>query len=240
VSVETDPVTDPDDADIARKTSDGQKADDVHDGEPDVDSETAELDDTGGGEGEADAKGTGIDHAEAEQDAAEETPAKVKRRINWSRILMFGVVPGLALLLALGAGYLKWYDWSTRSAESARVESVQAAKDSTVALLSYRPDTVEKDLIAARDRLTGDFKNAYTQLTQDVVIPGSKQQNITATAAIPAAASVSATRDHAVVLVFIDQSTTIGTNAPSNLQSSVRVTLEKAGTGWLISGFDPV
>jgi hypothetical protein len=70
VSVETDPVTDPDDADIARKTSDGQKADDVHDGEPDVDSETAELDDTGGGEGEADAKGTGIDHAEAEQDAA--------------------------------------------------------------------------------------------------------------------------------------------------------------------------
>ena len=60
-------------------------------------------------------------------------------------------------------------------------------------LLSYQPDTVDKDLGAARDRLTGAFKDSYTQLIHDVVIPGAKKQRIAAVATVPAAASVSAT-----------------------------------------------
>jgi Mce-associated membrane protein len=183
---------------------------------------------------------TAAEDVEAGKDSDDAAPARDKRRINWSRVLVFGVLPGLVLVFTLAAAFFKWEDGSMRMANTARIESVQAAKDSTVALLSYRPDTVDKDLVAARERLTGDFKNAYTQLTDDVVIPGSKKQNVTATANIPSAASVSATANHAVVLLFVDQTTTVGTGAPSNLQSSVRVTVEKIGDRWLISGFDPV
>jgi Mce-associated membrane protein len=51
---------------------------------------------------------------------------------------------------------------------------------------------------------------------------------------------VSATSDHAVVLVFVDQTVTVGRDAPSNTASSVRVTLDKVKGRWLVSGFDPI
>ena len=163
-----------------------------------------------------------------------------KRRIDWTRVLVYGMLPGLALLLAMAAAYLKWQDSSIRGSERARIESVQAATDSTIALLSYRPDTAERDLGAARDRMTGTFRDSFTKLTHDVVIPGAKQKQVSAVATVPAAASVSANGGHAVVLVFVDQTVIVGNDAPTNTASSVRVTLDKVGGRWLISGFDPV
>ncbi|HEU4361160.1 MAG TPA: hypothetical protein VFR27_06575, partial [Mycobacterium sp.] len=102
------------------------------------------------------------------------------------------------------------------------------------------PDTVETDLEAARGRLTGQFLDAYTSLTHDVVIPGAKQKKISAVASVPAAASVSSTGGHAVALLFVNQLVTIGQDAPTNTASSVRVTLDKVDGRWLISRFDPV
>jgi hypothetical protein len=122
----------------------------------------------------------------------------------------------------------------------AAASSVTAATEDTIALLSYHPETVEKDLTSARDRLTGSFRDDYTKLTTDVVIPGSTEKKISAVATVPAAASVSASENHAVALVFVDQATTIGTDAPTDTASTVRLTLEKVDDRWLISQFDPV
>jgi Mce-associated membrane protein len=165
---------------------------------------------------------------------------KRRRRSAWTHALAFGLLPGVALLLALGAGFLKWQDSSVRDSDVTAIESVQAAKDSTIALLSYRPDSVERDLAAARDRLTGTFRDSYSALTKDVVIPGAKQKQISAVATVPAAASVSANENHAVALVFVDQSVIVGNDAPTNTTSCVRVTLDKDHGRWLISRFDPV
>ncbi|MGH3633547.1 MAG: hypothetical protein ACRDTS_05505 [Mycobacterium sp.] len=165
---------------------------------------------------------------------------KLRRSASWSRILAYGILPAMALVLGLAAGFLKWEDFSVRDADTARREASQAARDSTIALLSYRPETVEHDLGAARDRLTGQFRDSYTQLTTDVVIPGAKQKQISAAASVPATASVSATADHAVVLLFVNQTVVVGSSAPTDTASSVRVTLDKVGDRWLISGFDPV
>ena len=112
---------------------------------------------------------------EVDEPDRDEQPTGLTGRVRWSRAIAYGVLPGLALLLASAAGFLKWQDASVRDAQVAGAESVRAATDSTIALLSYKPDTVEKDLGAARGRLTGTFLNAYTSLTHDVVIPGAKQ-----------------------------------------------------------------
>jgi Mce-associated membrane protein len=177
---------------------------------------------------------------EVDEPDRDEQPTGLTGHVRWSRAIAYGVLPGLALLLASAAGFLKWQDASVRDAQVAGAESVRAATDSTIALLSYKPDTVEKDLGAARGRLTGTFLNAYTSLTHDVVIPGAKQKQISAVATVPAAASVRATENHAVVLLFVNQSVIVGQDAPTSTASSVRVTLEKAGGRWLISQFDPV
>ncbi|TDH52499.1 hypothetical protein E2F47_14105 [Mycobacterium eburneum] len=182
------------------------------------------------------------DEAEAADDAdiVEPAPTGPGRRFPWSRLLARAVLPGLALIVAVGCGYLKWWDESARVGQTVAAQSVHAATDSTIAILSYRPDTVATALPAAADRLTGTFRDQYTQLINDVVVPGAQQQRISAAATVPAAASVSASSTHAVVLVFVNQTTTIGDDPPTNTASSVRVTLDKVHGRWLISQFEPV
>jgi Mce-associated membrane protein len=163
---------------------------------------------------------------------------KQPQSINWSRVLIYGLLPALALLLAIGAGLLKWMDASVRNTDLARSESVTAARDSTIALLTFRFDTVDRDVAAARQRLTGKFRAVYTQRTQEELIPNAKEQRVSATAVVPGAASESATHNHAVVLVFVNQTIKIGDSAPADAVSSVRVTLDKIGERWLVSDFD--
>lgn len=189
-------------------------------------------------------------HGRQVADDADDTGAEAgrepRRRLrfwrvrNWCAIFIRGVLPALALLLALGAAWLKWQLFNAAEANTARIQAVQAATEGTVAILSYQPETVEHDLAAARERLTGQFRDSYTSLTHDVVVPGAKEKKVAAAATAPAAAAMSASADHAVVLVFVNQTTIVDNGAPTGTVSSVRVTLDKINGRWLISGFDPV
>jgi Mce-associated membrane protein len=200
------------------------------------DGNTAVLSDAGDAEDVNESQDTIFGESEAD----DAVPVKARRRISWSRALVYVVLPGLASLLAITAGFLKWQDVSTRNSQIAGIEAVAAAKDAAVALLSYKPDSAEKDLDAARDRLTGSFKESYTQLTHDVVIPGAKEKHISSVATVPAAASVSASQKRAVVVLFVNQTTIVGNDAPTDSQSSVRVTLDKIDGRWLVSQFEPI
>lgn len=185
----------------------------------------------------------GEDAQEGSQQQAEPSAAEAETKsagARWQRAVVYGMLPGLTMLMAGGVGYLKWLQTSTHETQSARIESVQAATESTIKILSYSPDSVDHDLDAARDRLTGTFRNAYTQLTHDVVIPGSKEKKISAVATVPAATSVAASPNHAVVMVFVNQSILVGNDPPSSTASTVRVTLDKQENRWLISDFTPI
>ncbi|WP_238304900.1 MULTISPECIES: hypothetical protein [Mycobacterium] len=198
-----------------------------------ADAATSEADDTDDAETDAE--------TDADEDEGKASkPAKARRRISWSRVVVYGLLPAIALLLAAGAGFLKWQDSTTRQTQLARIESVAAAKESTIALLSYKSESVEKDLESAKNRMTGGFKESYTRLINDVVIPGAKQGHISTTASVPAAASVSATPNHAVVLLYVNQTAVVDKNPPADSTTCVRVTLDKIDGRWLLSGFDPV
>ncbi|WP_025737490.1 hypothetical protein [Mycobacterium genavense] len=155
---------------------------------------------------------------------------------------VFAVGDGTFVLVAVLSGvavYVKYLDARAAAASRAAVESVQAAKDSTVAMLSYTPDSVEQKLTAASDRLTGTFHDSYTSLIHDVVIPGAREKKISVAATVAAAVSESASANHAVVVLFVDQAIVIGTDAPTQTASVVEVTLDKLGNRWLVAGFEP-
>ena len=160
-------------------------------------------------------------------------------RPRWSTVAS-AVLPALALLLACAAALAKFQGMSVRETANAQAESVRAATDTTIALLSYKPDTVQRDLEAAQSRLSGSFLLDYTKLIHDVVIPGAQQKRVSAVATVPAAAAVRATDSHAEVLLYVNQTITMGDDAPTNTASSVRVTLERLDNHWLITQFDPV
>lgn len=189
---------------------------------------------------------TGASHEEIVEEpteSAEDTGKQATaepRRIPWSRVVAFGVLPALALLVALGAGYLRWVVGSTDELAQARTDSVRAASEDATALLSYKADSADKDLSAAKERLTGEFKEAYGALIHEVVIPGAKEKHISSAAKVSAASSISASANHAVALLFVNQTVTVGDGAPTDTQPVIKVTLDKVDGRWLVSRFDPV
>ncbi|OJZ76318.1 hypothetical protein BRW65_00050 [Mycobacterium paraffinicum] len=183
--------------------------------------------------------GAGRAQVTASDAATSATMTSNTRGARIVRAVTFGVIPLLAMALALGSGYLKYMGASASDAQRASVDSVQAAKETTAEMLSYSPETVEKSLTAARDRMVGPFRDSYGSLVHDVVIPGAKEKKVTAVATVPVAASISATATHAVVLVYVNQAITMGDGAPTQTNSVVQVTLDRSAGRWLISGFDP-
>lgn len=173
-----------------------------------------------------------------------ETPAELDRRHSRSsraiRAIGYGTLLAVPFTLAVAVGYVKYLSWIQSETQSARSETVQVASECAVAMLSYHPDTVQTELDAAEGRMTGTFRDSYSSLVDEVVGPAAIQKLITSTATVPAASSVSASPDHAVVLVFVNQSVSVGSEPPTTTNSSVRVTLDKVDGRWLLSGFDPI
>nr|WP_246216838.1 hypothetical protein [Mycobacterium botniense] len=152
----------------------------------------------------------------------------------------------LILLLAVSAGLATWlyfheYRPDRQTDQSVARAVCRAASDGTVALLSYAPESLDRDFATAKSHLTGDFLSYYDQFTQQIVAPAAKQKSLKTTAHVMRAAVAELHPNSAVVLVFVDQSTTSKDNPdPSMAASSVLVTLTKINGSWLITKFDPV
>jgi Mce-associated membrane protein len=119
--------------------------------------------------------------------------------------------------------------------------ATKAASDATVAVLSYAPDSLDSDFARAKAMLTGEFLNYYTHFTSDVVTPAVRQKNVKTSATIVRAAVMEIHPVAAVVLVFVNQTTT-SNSAPdgSFTTSSVKVGLSRTNGEWLVGSFDPV
>ena len=108
-------------------------------------------------------------------------------------------------------------------------------------MLSYSPETLNEDFTNAKTHLTGDFLNYYNQFTEQIVTPAATKKSVKTTAAIVNAAVAELHPESAVVLVFLNQTTTSTENPDGSFSTSaVKVGLTKVGDAWLISSFDPV
>lgn len=176
-----------------------------------------------------------------------EQPSQPETKSRGKITLRLKVVPVvLVLLLLASAGlaawlYFKQYRPDVQTDHAAAQAAVDAAKDGTVALLSYKPETLDQDFAAAKSHLTGDFLNYYDEFTRQIVTPAAKEKAVTTTAQVVQAAATEIHPDSAVVLVFVNQSTTSKDRPdPSMAASSVLVSMTKVGGKWLITKFEPV
>lgn len=191
-------------------------------------------------------KETEID-IEAVADATDEVTADPEltpgRRQTLTK-LWFPLALAVALIASAAlAGWLYFaqyrVDQQTGPAASATV--LKAANDGTVALLSYAPDSLDRDFTAAKSHLTGDFLSYYTQFTQEIVAPAAKQKSVKTAASVVRSAVSEIHPDSAVALVFVNQATTSAENPNGSFSASaVKVGLSKIDGNWLISSFDPV
>jgi Mce-associated membrane protein len=195
---------------------------------------------------------------DADESADElETPGEPVKQRSVVRLVASIVLAVLLVGSAAGAASVYW--WIYRPDQKAfglnlfTTESVDkqiqqrqqqvagAARDGTVALLSYAPETLDKDLANAKSHLTGEFLKYYSQFTDQIVAPAAKQKGVKTEATVARAAVSELHADSAVVLVFVNQVTTSKDRPdPALATSSVVVKLTNTDGHWLISEFNPV
>jgi Mce-associated membrane protein len=208
-------------------------------------SETAEA-----VEDNPDAAETEVDDSVTDVPAEDDNSAKRTKRGRGGRSRMLRnvkVVPViLVLLLLISGGVAAWmyfmrYQPNQQTDPGVARAVARAASDGTVALLSYSPESLDKDFAAAKSHLSGDFLSYYEQFTEQIVAPAAKQKSLKTTAHVTGAAVSELHPNSAVVLVFIDQSTTSKDRPdPSMAASSVLVSMTRVNGNWLITKFEPV
>lgn len=151
-----------------------------------------------------------------------------------------------ALLLVVSGAVAAWLyadqyrpDEQTTFADGRSVAA--AAEEATIALLSYRPESLDADTAAAKEHLTGEFLTYYSRFSDEIAAPAAEQKGIATTAAVLRSAVADLQPKKASVLVFVNQTTTSRERPePSQTASSVMVTMTEVAGRWLISSFDPV
>jgi Mce-associated membrane protein len=181
-----------------------------------------------------------VDDAET---AREDPDSKIDRvashlLAHWgSALLSASVVAAVVLTACL---YVLQYRPDRQIDHAAAQRAIQAASDGAVAALSYSSENLDHDFARARSHLTGDFLAYYDKFTKEFVIPTVQQKHLAQTAAVVRAAVSELGPNSAVVLVFLNETTT-GKDKPQPLitPSSVQITLTKVNGSWLISKMDP-
>ena len=188
------------------------------------------------------------DDTDATVDEADDVIEKRDGIVLRSARVVVGRLGAIVLTVALlaSAGVAAWvyferYRPDQQTNDAAATVALDAAKTGTVALLSYSPESLDKDFANAKSHLTGDFLSYYTNFTEQIVTPAAKQKSVKTSAAVVRAGVSELSPDSAVVLVFINQTTTSKENPDGAFAASaVKVGLKKINDAWLISAFDPV
>jgi Mce-associated membrane protein len=220
--------------------------------EPDTDGEDPDTDLE---DPDTDFEEPNTDLGDRDTDLEDETPAPVRRlRLRRPQIppalrvlgnsRIFTVTLAVLLLISGGGAswiYFKQYRPDEQTDPSVRQAVAGSASDGTTALLSYSADTLDQDFAAAKEHLAGEFLSYYVQFTQQKVGPAARERSMKTTARVTGAAVSELHPDSAVVLVFVDQTTTTKDSPqPALVISNVRVTMTLINGKWLITKFTPL
>ncbi len=168
----------------------------------------------------------------AVSDSAEASAAAPGRRKPSLRVA--AVAAALAVLLAL-TGYLGWQDWQNKQLSEASESAQRAAVSYAQVLTSIDSDNVDENFKEVLDGATGEFKDMYSQSSvelRQLLI----ENKATAHGIVVESAVQSASKDKAVVLLFVDQSVS-NTKLPDPRidRSRMKMTLEKVDGQWRAS-----
>lgn len=218
VSTDEDRTTD-DDATAAEKTT--EKAI-----EPDTEAEVDESAEDTASETEAETK------ADADGSGGDGGPRTAR---NWRRPALWGALGTAFVVLLAAVGFLGWQLWQERQTAQAGDQARQAATEYAQVLTSIDSEKVDENFDAVLDGATGEFKDMYSQsssqLRQLLIDNKASARGIVLESAVQ-----SATKDKAVVLLFVDQSVS-NTNVPDPRidRSRIKMTMEHVDGRWRAS-----
>jgi Mce-associated membrane protein len=182
------------------------------------------------------------------EEMASETPRSSSRIKRAGRVLRRGLSHWrpilLTILLVSATGFATGYFYVVHRPDvqtdgAARHQVLQAASDGAIALLSYSPETLSRDLNNAKSRVTDNYLPYYQQFAEKVVGISAQRGNVTTTAVVVKAAVSEMHPDSAIVLAFLRLKTASNDKPdPVVTSSSLRVTLKRVNGLWLIDNLE--
>lgn len=154
---------------------------------------------------------------------------------KWRRRILWGALVAVFVVLVGAVGIMGWQLWQQRQVADAGEQARQAATEYAQTLTSIDSEKVDENFDAVLDGATGEFKDMYSQsssqLRQLLIDNKASAHGVVLESAIQ-----SATKDKAVILLFVDQSVS-NTNVPDPRidRSRIKMTMEYVDGRWRAS-----
>ncbi|MGZ4515941.1 MAG: mammalian cell entry protein [Mycobacterium sp.] len=163
--------------------------------------------------------------------------------MRWRRWLL--VVAGYLLVavfvgLSAAAGWFYWGRVQTRGEEAARAVLPGLATKEIPEVFAYDYQTVERSLSEAYPLLTPDYRQEFRKSANAQIIPEAKKREVVVQASVVGVGVMSAKRDSASLMVYLNRTVTDKSRQPLYDGSRLRVDFKKIGKQWLINYITPI
>lgn len=214
-----------------------ENLDDVVDDNPD-DTETeagAAAETEADANPETDAADDAVDTEAGESADAAEDDAPDKPAPRRGRSVLRWVAAAVLVAVLAWAGYEGWVLYQHHQEEVAADQALEAAKSFTLALTTVDPNAIDQNFTDVLDGATGEFKDMYTQASEQLR-QALIENKAAAHGTVIDAAVKSATKNKVEVVLFVDQSVSnAAVEGPQLDRSRIVITMEKVDGRWLAS-----
>ena len=149
------------------------------------------------------------------------------------------LVAGFVGLSAAG-GWFYWERVQMRGEAAARAVLPGLARKEIPEVFAYDYQTVERSLSAAYPLLTPNYRQEFQKSANTQIIPEAKKREVVVQANVVGVGVMSAKRDSASVMVYLNRTVTDKSRQPLYDGSRLRVDFAKIGKQWLIAYITPI
>jgi Mce-associated membrane protein len=142
--------------------------------------------------------------------------------------------------LAAVGGWCYWDRVETRGEQAARAVLPPLAAKQIPRVLGYDYQTVERSLNDAYPLLTPAYREEFKKQANTGIIPEARKQEVVSQVSIAGVGVMSAERNSASVMVYLNRIITDKSRQPLYEGSRLRVDYQRLGGQWLINYIAPI
>ena len=153
----------------------------------------------------------------------------------------------LTVVLAMGfaafagvGGWLYWNRVELRGEQATRDELEPLAAQQITQVFGYDYQTVERSLNQVYPLLTPDYRQEFEDRANKDIIPQARERQLVSQANVVGVGVLSAQRDSASVMVYMNRTVTDKSKTPIYDGSRLRVDYQKIDGKWLIKYITPI
>jgi len=162
-------------------------------------------------------------------------------RWRWWLIAVAGCLSVAGIVgLSAASGWIYWERVQTRGEQSARAVLPALAAKEIPEVFGYDYQTVERSLADVYPFLTPDYRQEFQKSANAQIIPEAKKREVVVQANVVGVGVMSAKRNSASVMVYLNRTVTDKSRQPLYDGSRLRVDFKKIDDEWLISYITPL